>query len=147
MTVQVSEPARLALILYLAGYAVRQQEALQSSFFGLTKPVIVLGVAALLLLLEPDFGAAAVLVATGFVILFTAGARLRDFGVWTTAGVAASTNGARLVTACPPTLVGSAASAPDDTSASIRVVQNSRVFVIIGISVVALSLFRGLRSD
>ena len=89
ITVQVSEPARVALILYLAGYAVRQQEALQTSFSGLTRPVLVLGLASCLLLLEPDFGAAAVLVATGFVLLFTAGARLRDFAVWGTAGIAA----------------------------------------------------------
>ena len=34
-------------------------------------------VAALLLLLEPDFGAATVLFATGFAVLFVAGARLR----------------------------------------------------------------------
>ena len=36
-----------------------------------------LGVAAVLLLLEPDFGAATVLFATGFAVLFVAGARLR----------------------------------------------------------------------
>jgi cell division protein FtsW len=34
---------------------------------------------ALLLLLEPDFGAAVVLLATGTVVLFLAGARWRDF--------------------------------------------------------------------
>ena len=36
-----------------------------------------LGVTALLLLMEPDFGAATVLFATGFAVLFVAGARLR----------------------------------------------------------------------
>ncbi len=36
-----------------------------------------LAVAALLLLLEPDFGAATVLFATGFAVLFVAGASLR----------------------------------------------------------------------
>ena len=86
---QVSEPARLALIFYVAGYAVRQQEALQSGFAGLARPILVLSVAAALLLAEPDFGAAVVLVATGFVILFTAGARLRDFAVWVAIGAVA----------------------------------------------------------
>jgi cell division protein FtsW len=38
--------------------------------------VLVLGVAAALLLFEPDFGAATVLLATGIVVLFLAGARL-----------------------------------------------------------------------
>ena len=41
------------------------------------KPVGLLAVTALLLLLEPDFGAATVLFATGFAVLFVAGARLR----------------------------------------------------------------------
>lgn len=89
ITVQVSEPARLALILYVAGYAVRQQEALQSGFGGLARPVLVLSLAAALMLAEPDFGASVVLVATGFVILFTAGARLRDFAVWVGVGLVA----------------------------------------------------------
>jgi cell division protein FtsW len=40
------------------------------------KPVGVLAVAALLLLLEPDFGAATVLFATGLAVLFLAGARV-----------------------------------------------------------------------
>ena len=36
-----------------------------------------LAVAGVLLLLEPDFGATTVLFATGFAVLFVAGARLR----------------------------------------------------------------------
>ena len=89
ITVQVSEPARLALLLYLAGYAVRQQDALQSRFGGLLRPMLVLILAAALMLAEPDFGAATVLVATGLVMLFVAGARLRDIAVWVLLGVAA----------------------------------------------------------
>jgi cell division protein FtsW len=76
---QPSEPARVMLLAYVAAYAVRQQEALASSWQGFVKPLAVLAVAALLLLLEPDFGAAVVLLATGTVVLFLAGARWRDF--------------------------------------------------------------------
>ncbi|MEL6215174.1 MAG: FtsW/RodA/SpoVE family cell cycle protein, partial [Pseudomonadota bacterium] len=61
--VQVSEPARLALIMYIAGYAVRQQETLETRFLGLAKPFAVLCIAAALLLAEPDMGAATVLMA------------------------------------------------------------------------------------
>jgi cell division protein FtsW len=76
---QPSEPARVMLLAYVAAYAVRRQEALAGSWQGFVKPLAVLGVAALLLLLEPDFGGAVVLLATGTVVLFLAGARWRDF--------------------------------------------------------------------
>ena len=75
---QPSEPARVMLLAYVAAYAVRYQEALTSSWQGFLKPLSVLAVAAGLLLLEPDFGAAVVLLATGTLVLFLAGARWRD---------------------------------------------------------------------
>jgi cell division protein FtsW len=78
ITVQASEPARLFLLLYLAGYAVRRSTQLGESLNGLVKPLAVVGVAAVLLLLEPDFGATVVLGATALTVLFVGGARLRD---------------------------------------------------------------------
>ena len=78
ITVQASEPARLFLLLYLAGYAVRRSTQLGESLNGLVKPLFVVGVAAVLLLLEPDFGATVVLGATAMTVLFIGGARLRD---------------------------------------------------------------------
>jgi cell division protein FtsW len=78
ITVQASEPARLLLLLYLAGYAVRRSTQLGESLNGLLKPLTVVGVAAVLLLLEPDFGATVVLGATALAVLFVGGARLRD---------------------------------------------------------------------
>jgi cell division protein FtsW len=76
MNFQVSELARVMLLTYVASYAVRKAEDLRSDFVGFMKPVCVLGAAAVLLLAEPDFGAATVLVATGLIVLFLAGARL-----------------------------------------------------------------------
>ncbi|ULQ47103.1 putative lipid II flippase FtsW [Flagellatimonas centrodinii] len=72
--VQASEPARLALILYLAGYIVRRQVEVQHSFKGLAKPVLLLVIPAVLLLAEPDFGATAILFAVAFLMLFMGGA-------------------------------------------------------------------------
>lgn len=73
---QASEPARLGLVMYLAGYVVRRQIELQHSFRGLFKALIPIGVASALLMLEPDFGATAILLAVSFVVLFLGGARL-----------------------------------------------------------------------
>ena len=82
MNVQVSEPARLCLLVYLAGYTVRQRKALRESFVGFLRPMLVLSLCCALLLAEPDFGAAIVLLATALAMLFIAGARIRDFLVF-----------------------------------------------------------------
>jgi len=79
INLQVSEPARLCLIIYLAGYVVRQQKALRERFVGFLRPMLVLTVSCALLLAQPDFGAAIVLLAMALIILFVGGARIRDF--------------------------------------------------------------------
>ena len=89
MNLQVSEPARLCLLIYLAGYVVRQQKALREQFVGFLRPMLVLSVGCALLLAEPDFGAAIVLLATALVMLFVAGARIRDFILFFSATVIA----------------------------------------------------------
>ena len=89
MNLQVSEPARLCLLMYLAGYVVRQQKALREQFVGFLRPMLVLSVGCALLLAEPDFGAAIVLLATALVMLFVAGARIRDFILFFSATVIA----------------------------------------------------------
>jgi cell division protein FtsW len=89
VTLQASEPARLCLLLYLAGYAVRRGEELSASLKGLVKPMLVVGAAGALLLLEPDFGASVVLTATSLGLLFVGGARIRDFVLGVAVGGAA----------------------------------------------------------
>jgi cell division protein FtsW len=89
MNFQVSELARVLLLTYIASYAVRRAEELRANFKGFIKPVLVLGAAAVLLLLEPDFGAATVLMATGLAVLFLAGVRLLHLVVPLVLGVAA----------------------------------------------------------
>ncbi len=74
---QVSELARVLVLIYVASYAVRRESELRASFMGLVKPLGLVFCVSALLLVEPDFGAATVLFATGFGLLFLAGARLR----------------------------------------------------------------------
>lgn len=74
---QASELARVLVLIFIASYAVRREQELRNTAMGLVKPVGLLAFVALLLLAEPDFGAASVLFLTGFGILFIAGARLR----------------------------------------------------------------------
>ncbi len=88
LNLQVSEPARLCIIIYLAGYLVRRSKGVREGSIGFLKPMLVLALASLALLAEPDFGAAAVLMATALAMLFVAGARIRDFLVFVPIAVA-----------------------------------------------------------
>ncbi|MFN3233981.1 MAG: putative lipid II flippase FtsW [Gammaproteobacteria bacterium] len=76
---QVSEFAKLAVILYLAGYLVRRNEEVRTTFVGFVKPMCLLGVVALLLLKEPDFGATVVIMTTAMSLMLLSGMRLRNF--------------------------------------------------------------------
>lgn len=77
--VQVSEIAKLCLIAYLAGYVVRRREELLNTWLGFLKPIVVLGLASVLLVIEPDFGATVVLVAAAAGMIFLSGVRLSRF--------------------------------------------------------------------
>ena len=79
LNLQVSEPARLCFIIYLAGYLVRRNKDVRERFSGFLKPMLLMSLACVALLAEPDFGAAIVLLATALTMLFVAGARIRDF--------------------------------------------------------------------
>jgi cell division protein FtsW len=76
---QASEAARVLLLIYMCSYLVRREQEMRESVIGFLKPLGVLACAALLLLLEPDFGSGVVLLTTGLGVLFLAGVRLRYF--------------------------------------------------------------------
>lgn len=73
---QVSELAKLMMIVYLAGYLVRQGEKVRALPKELLRPVAVMSILGVLLLKEPDFGATAVLIATTLTMIYLGGVRL-----------------------------------------------------------------------
>lgn len=77
---QAVEAVKLCLVLYLAGYMVRQGHAVMLSFAGAIKPILAVGFMLLLLLLQPDFGSAVLLVVITVGMVWLAGARLRYLG-------------------------------------------------------------------
>ena len=76
---QVSEPAKLMFIIYLASYLTRHGEEVRARITGFMKPIGLLAIVALLLMLEPDFGATVVLTATVMGMIFMAGVKLVQF--------------------------------------------------------------------
>ena len=79
VNVQVSEFVKLFVILYLAGYLVRHNEAVQGSAVGFLRPLALFLILAVLLLLQPDYGAVAVIFMTAMGMMWLGGARLLQF--------------------------------------------------------------------
>lgn len=79
LSFQVSEFAKMAMILFLSGYLVRRGDELREHWSGFSKPLVVLGMMLVLLLLEPDFGSAVVMSGTVLGMLFLAGIPLMRF--------------------------------------------------------------------
>ncbi len=82
LALQASEPVKLCVIVYLAGYMVRHGEHVRSNFAGFIRPICVLTIVAGLLLLEPDYGSCVVLFATALGMLFMGGVPLGRFFAW-----------------------------------------------------------------
>ena len=78
-TLQPSEFAKLAMVVYLAGYMVRREHEVRHHWQGFLKPMAVLFATTLLLMIEPDFGATVIVAATAFGMLFLAGVKLGHF--------------------------------------------------------------------
>ncbi len=77
--IQVSELAKLTMILYISGYLVRQKETMKRGVLGFIKPMLVMAVVAVLLLAEPDFGATVVITGTVMAMLFLTDVKLRYY--------------------------------------------------------------------
>lgn len=79
ISIQISEFVKLAMILYIASYLVRRRDEVKHNISGFLKPVILLGMVAGLILLEPDFGTVIVIVTTVMGMLFLGGVPYRRF--------------------------------------------------------------------
>ncbi|HIC45151.1 MAG TPA: putative lipid II flippase FtsW [Methylophaga aminisulfidivorans] len=79
VNLQVAELIKLFAIIYIADYLQRHHGQLHVSFLKVLAPLTLLGVAALLLLLQPDMGSMVVIMSTVLAMLFLGGARLDVF--------------------------------------------------------------------
>ena len=79
LRLQPSELAKVAFLIYLAGYLTYHQKQLTDFVQGFLKPIIIFVAFATLLLLEPDFGSVVVLAISAFGLMFLAGVRLYQF--------------------------------------------------------------------
>jgi len=81
LTVQPSEFAKFALVLYLASFLTRRQEVLSRFTEGLLPVLLVAGGMAALTLLQPDLGNSLALVILTLVLAYLAGARVQHMAL------------------------------------------------------------------
>ena len=81
VNVQPSELMKLFVVLYAADYTIRKAGHIESFTKGFMPMLLVMLFIGGLLLLEPDFGAFAVIIAVGMGILFLGGINVKQFGV------------------------------------------------------------------
>lgn len=79
--IQVSEVFKLIAVVYMATFITHRLVMVRTSWQGMIRPLAMLAFGCVLLLKEPDFGSAAVIVAVAMGMLFLAGARLVQFGI------------------------------------------------------------------
>lgn len=91
ITIQAAEPAKLFFFCYLSAYLVRRREEVMENLKGFIKPLVVFGLLAFFLLMQPDLGTVIVMFVTTFGLLFLAGAKLWQFIAMTGVGIAAIT--------------------------------------------------------
>jgi cell division protein FtsW len=80
VNVQVAEIIKLFSIIYVADYIQRHHGQLHGSFFKVIGPLLLLSIAAILLLMQPDMGSVVVIMSTVLAMLFLGGSRLDVFG-------------------------------------------------------------------
>ncbi len=88
LSVQPTDLGRLAAVVFLAWWLKRRPVAELGFWRGMVPPLLVLGLVAGLILKQPNLSSAALLLGTGFIMLFLSGAPLKLLGAPLAAGAA-----------------------------------------------------------
>ena len=78
--IQVSEIAKLGMVIYLARYLSRRTEDLDNFIKGLLPALLIIGLMLFLVLLQPDLGTTVTMGGTAFIMLVGAGAKYLHLG-------------------------------------------------------------------
>jgi cell division protein FtsW len=92
LNLQPSELVKFTSVIYLGGYLIRRELEVQTSITGFLRPMVLIGIASVLIMAQPDFGTTAVILATSMGLLFLGGVSIMSFivlGVLILAGLVA----------------------------------------------------------
>jgi len=76
--VQPSEPAKIAIIIYISTWLSSKGSSIRNVKVGLAPFAVLLGIVTLLLISQPDISTAILIVSTAFLMFFIAGAEIRQ---------------------------------------------------------------------
>jgi len=80
---QPSELMKLSMVLFMAGFLIRQEKDLRKPWMGFLKTLLIIGIADLLILFETDLGATLIVSLTALAMLYAAGSYLKQLGIVT----------------------------------------------------------------
>jgi len=80
---QPSELMKLSMILFMAGFLIRQEKDIRKPWKGFVKTLVIIGLADFLLMLETDFGATLIISLTAMAMLYAAGVYLKQLSIVT----------------------------------------------------------------
>ena len=80
---QPSELMKLSMVLFMAGFLIRQEKDIRKPWKGFLKTLVIIGIADALLLLETDFGATLIISLTALAMLYAAGVFLKQLSLVT----------------------------------------------------------------
>ena len=80
-SIQPSEFAKVAVILYLASFLSNRKDTLKEFWTGTVPALVVIAIPSLLVFMQPDISAAITIAAIGAVMLFISGGNMKHLGV------------------------------------------------------------------
>jgi len=80
---QPSELMKLSMVLFMAGFLIRQEKDVRSPWMGFIKTIIIISIVDLLLLFETDIGATLIISLTAMAMLYAAGSYIKQLTIVT----------------------------------------------------------------
>ena len=81
---QPSELMKLSMVLFMAGFLIRQEKDIRKPWIGFIKTIAIIGITGLLILLETDIGATLIIALTAMAMLYAAGSYIKQLTIVTT---------------------------------------------------------------
>ena len=81
---QPSELMKLSMVLFMAGFLIRQEKDIRKPWIGFIKTIAIIVITGLLILLETDIGATLIIALTAMAMLYAAGSYIKQLTIVTT---------------------------------------------------------------
>jgi len=80
---QPSELMKLSMVLFMAGFLIRQEKDIRKPWMGFLKTIAIIGITGFLILLETDIGATLIIALTAMSMLYAAGSYIKQLTIVT----------------------------------------------------------------